>query len=90
MVAPPRWLSGECVGPMTWWLRLQSPVEAAFLSSVFLPLQKHVRKVVGGFGKKSCVSTGVRKPGNTCITDRHDMTSAVKVVLNPNTTNQPT
>ena len=29
------------------------------------PLQKHVRKVVGGFGKKSCVSTGVRKPGNT-------------------------
>ena len=31
------------------------------------PLQKHVRKVVGGFGKKSCVSTGVRKPGNTCV-----------------------
>ena len=29
------------------------------------PLQKRVRKVVGGFGKKSCVSTGVRKPGNT-------------------------
>ena len=29
------------------------------------PLQKHVRKVVGGFGKKSSVSTGVRKPGNT-------------------------
>ena len=28
------------------------------------PLQKHVRKVVSGFGKKS-VSTGVRKPGNT-------------------------
>ena len=24
-----------------------------------------VRKVVSGFGKKSCVSTGVRKPGNT-------------------------
>ena len=31
-----------------------------------LPVQKHVRKVVGGFGKRSCVSTGVRKPGNTC------------------------
>ena len=29
------------------------------------PLQKHVRKVVGGFGKKSCFSTGVRNPGNT-------------------------
>ena len=31
------------------------------------PLQKRVRKVVGGFGKKSCVSTGVRKPGNKCV-----------------------
>ena len=31
------------------------------------PLQKHVGKVVGGFGKKSCVSTGVRKPGNTYV-----------------------
>ena len=29
------------------------------------PLQKHVGKVVCGFGKKSCVSTGERKPGNT-------------------------
>ena len=29
------------------------------------PLQKHVRKVVGGFGKKISVSTGVRKPGKT-------------------------
>ena len=29
------------------------------------PLQKHVRKVVGGFEKKSCVSTGVRKPRTT-------------------------
>ena len=46
-------------------------------------------KVVGGFEKKRCVSTGVRKPGNTCVTDRHDMTLAVKVALNPNTTNQP-
>ena len=41
-------------------------------------LQKHVRKAVGGFGKKNCVSTGVRKPGNTCVTDRHDMTVALK------------
>ena len=31
------------------------------------PLQKHARKVVRGFGKKSCVGTGVRKPGNTCV-----------------------
>ena len=32
--------------------------------------------------KESCVSTGVRKPRNTCV-----MTLAVKVVLNHNTTN---
>ena len=40
-----------------------------FFPAYFLlsPLQKHVRKVVSGFGKKSCVSTGVRKPGNTCV-----------------------
>ena len=31
------------------------------------PLLKHVRKVVSGFGKKSCFITGVRKPGNTCV-----------------------
>ena len=30
------------------------------------PLQKHVRKVVGGLGKESCVNTSVRKPGNIC------------------------
>ena len=28
------------------------------------PLQKYVGKVVGGFGKKTCVRTGVRKPRN--------------------------
>ena len=49
----------------------------------------HVRKVVGGFGKKSCVSIGVRKARkHIYVTDCHDMTLAVKVVLNPNTTNQ--
>ena len=31
-----------------------------------LPLQEHARKVVGGFGKKNCVGSSVRKPGNTC------------------------
>ena len=51
------------------------------------PLQKHVRKEVGGFGKKSCVSTGMRKSGNMYVTDRHDMTLAIKVALNPKTTN---
>ena len=76
---------------MTWWLWVQSPVEANFLSGVFdlSPLQKHVRRVVGGFGKKSCVSTGVRKPGNTCASrTRYDLSceSGVK----PHTTNQCT
>ena len=36
--ATPGWLSGELVGLMTWWLRVGSPVEATFLSGVFLPL----------------------------------------------------
>ena len=59
--------------------------------SVICNLQKHVRKVVGGFGKKSCVSTGVRKPGSTYASPTHNnMTSDVKVALNPNTTNQST
>ena len=62
--ALPGWLSGERVGFMTWWLRVRFPV--FFLAYFRLsPLQKYVRKVVGGFGKKSCVSTGVRKPGST-------------------------
>ena len=46
------------------WLR-QTVFQMYFCLS---PLQKHVRKVVGGFGEKSCVSSGVRKPGNTCAT----------------------
>ena len=37
-LALPGWLSGEHVGLMTWWLRVRSPVEATFLSGVFLPL----------------------------------------------------
>ena len=46
----------------------RSPVEANFLSGVFSPLAsaEACEKVVGGFGKKSCISTGVRKQGNTC------------------------
>ena len=50
------------------------------------PLQKHVRKVVRGFGKKSGVSTGEKARKHICVTDRHDMTLAVKVALNSNTT----
>ena len=53
----PGWLSGECVGVMS-----SIQVEATFLSGVFSPLTS---AEACGFGKKSCVSTGVRKPGNT-------------------------
>ena len=54
--APYGWLSGERFGLMTWWLR-RTFFPAYFRLS---PLQKHVGKVVGGFGKESCVTTGVR------------------------------
>ena len=57
-VAPPGWLSGCEFNP-----RLRRLFFAAYFR--LSALQKHVRKVVDGFGKKSCVSTGVRKPGNT-------------------------
>ena len=63
---PPGRLSDEHVRPggceLDPWSR-----QLFFLAYLCLsPLQKHVRKVVSGFGKKSCVNTGVRKPGNTC------------------------
>ena len=87
--APPGWLSGEHVGLMTRWMRVPQLRQTFFPAYFrFSALQKHVKKVVDGFGKKSCVSAGVRKPGNTCFTDCHDMTLAVKAALNPNTTNQ--
>ena len=38
MKAQPRWVSGEHIRLMTWWLRVRSPVEATFLSGVFSPL----------------------------------------------------
>ena len=66
-IAPPGWLSGERVGLMTWWLRVRSPVEATFLSGVFSPLTSAEACEKGSrwLWKESCVSTGVRKPGNT-------------------------
>ena len=90
-----RWFSVDRVGLMTWWLWVRDPVEAKFLSGVFSPLtsaeacEKTSRWVCG---KEICVSTGVRKPGNTymCVTDHYDMTLSVKVALNLNTSNQPT
>ena len=54
-----QWLPGGC--------EFDPKLRQTFFQAYFClsPLQKHVRKVVGGFGKKSCVSIGVRKPGNT-------------------------
>ena len=43
-------------------------VEANFPAYFRLsPLPKHVTNVNGSFGKKSCVSTSARKPGNTYV-----------------------
>ena len=50
------------------------------------PLQKHVRKVVGGCGRKSCVSIPVWESQETYASPTLD----VKLALNPNTTNQST
>ena len=86
--APPGWLSGEYVRLLTWWLRVQSLGEATlFVFFRLSPLHKHVRKSSWWLWKEIYVSTGVRKPGNTCVTDCHDMTLAVKVALSLNTTN---
>ena len=90
---PPGWLSGERVGLMTWWLRVRSPVEATFLSGVFSPLTS--AEACGKssqwlWKEKLCSYWCEKARKQICVTDRHDMTLAVKVALNPNTTNQPT
>ena len=83
-----KWVEKHCGGKRrSCSLRAISPFSTVF-SRDLSPLQKHLGTVVCGFGRKSCVSTGVRKPGNTCVTD-HDMTLAVNVALNSNTTNHP-
>ena len=65
--APPGWFSGECVLLMTWWL-VRDPVEANFLSGIFSSLTsaEACEKSSQWLWKESCVSTGVRNPGNTC------------------------
>ena len=84
------WLSGDLVRLMAWWFKFDSQRRQTFFQAYFhlSPLQKHVRKVVGGFGKKKlcqCWCEKARK--HMCVTDCHDMTLAVKVALNSNTTN---
>ena len=66
--APTGWLSGERVRLMTWWLRVRDPDEANFLCGVFSPLiSADACQKSSWLWKESCVSTGVRKPGNTCV-----------------------
>ena len=59
--APPGWL-------MTWWLWVRDPVEAKLLSGVFSPLTsaEAFEKCSRWLWKEIFISTGVRKPGNTC------------------------
>ena len=57
-------VSDPCPGGCEFKTRLSRTFCPAYFR--LSPLQKHVRKVVGGFEKKSSVSTDVRKPGNTC------------------------
>ena len=66
--APPCWLRGECVRLITLWLWARDPVETKFLSSVFSPLTsaEACEKSSRWLWKEISVSTGVRKPGNTC------------------------
>ena len=67
-------------------------VSSNFLSGVFSPLtsaeacEKSSRWL---WKEKLCWYWCEKARKHICVTDRHDMTSAVKVALNPNTTNQP-
>ena len=55
------------VGLMTWWLGVRYPVKANFLSGVFSPLTSaEACEKSSRWLWKKFVSTGVRKPGNTC------------------------
>ena len=67
ITALPEWLSGEHVGLMTWWLRVQSP--STFLSGILPPLTstEACEKSSWWLWKGSCVSTDMRKPGNTYV-----------------------
>ena len=73
--------------------RVRSPVEATFLSGVFSPLTsaEACEKSSWWLWKEKLCSYWCEKARkHICVTDRHDMTLAVKVALNPNTTNQLT
>ena len=72
---------GSCPTRMAQWRACRTPD----LVVVSLPLAsaEACEKSSWWLWKEICVCTVVRKPGNmiVCITDRHDMTLAVKVAL---------
>ena len=53
---------------MTWWLWVSSPAQTNIFSSIFSALTsaEACEKSSRWLWKESCVSTGVRKPRNTC------------------------
>ena len=76
------------------WARVRQPVSRKFLSfspGVFSPLtsaetcEKSSRWLLK---EKLCYYWCEKDRRHICVPDRHDMTLAVKVELNPNTTNQ--
>ena len=66
-LSPSGWLRGERVGLMTWCFIVRDPVEAKFLSGVYSSLTsaETSEKSSRWLCKEICVSSGVRKPGNT-------------------------
>ena len=72
------WLHAERGGHMTWWLRVQYPVEANVLFGLFSPLTsaEACEKSSRLLWKERCVSTSVRKLGSTWAT-RHNSADSV-------------
>ena len=71
---------------MAWWLWIRSPIEANLLSGVFSPLTfaEACEKSSPWLWKEKLWYYWCEKARkHICVTDRHDMTSAVKVALNP-------
>ena len=81
--------TADTYNPGLVWESVKVPVEATFLSGVISPLT-----TADACGKSSrwlwkeklCKYWCEKARKHICVIDRHDMTLAVKVALNPNTT----
>ena len=90
-VFPPVWIT-FFHGHQIYSCCLQTLSVWKFLSGLFLPLTstKACEKSSRWFWKeKLCQYWCEKARKHICVTDRRDMTLAVKVALDPNTTNQP-